>query len=139
VRLPILHVRRTNLADGRVDIPFVSIKGESRRNHAHDGVGSAIQDDRPPDDFEQRAEFTFPEATAQNRDRRGAHDIVVGSEGPAKNGPYPKGRKKVRGIMPLRLPPPRTSEVVILVAVDIYGNVGVSRCQSRKFWVVDRA
>jgi len=111
------------LADGSVDIPGVTIKREACGNHAHDRVGRAIQNDRFSDDFERRAEFQYPEASAQNHDRRGARVIVIDAEGAAKDGPYAKRRKKIRGnhVTAEAFRFARADEVVILVAVHGHG------------------
>ena len=84
------------LANGRVDVAVMAVEGEARRNHAHDGIGCAIEGQRFPDDVRGRAEFATPETAAENHDRRGADLIVIGPECPAKNGIHAEGGKEVR-------------------------------------------
>src|SRR6266700_6846008 len=85
------------LANGSVDIAIVAVEGETRGNHAHDGVGLAIEPERLADDVRRRAELAAPESAAQNHRRGCAKLIVFGSERPAQNGTHAQGGKELRG------------------------------------------
>ena len=108
------------LANGSVDVAVMAVESETGRNHAHDGVGRAIQGQRFSDDIRRRAEFAPPQTPAENYDRRRAHLIVIGAECAAENGLHAERGKEARGnhVAAQAFRFGRAGDVVILVAVD---------------------